>query len=63
MTKKDQNLDETDREENFVIADEYVPIQGGIKQTNFSHSVRNQELQRIVKILLDHAGMLSAVYN
>jgi hypothetical protein len=38
MTKKDQNLDETDREENFVIADEYNLIQGGIKQTNFSHT-------------------------
>jgi hypothetical protein len=34
MTKKDQNLDETDREEDFVIADEYNPIQGGIKQTS-----------------------------
>ncbi|KAJ0133263.1 hypothetical protein HZ326_23673 [Fusarium oxysporum f. sp. albedinis] len=28
MTKKDQNLDETDREKNFVIADEYDPTQG-----------------------------------
>jgi hypothetical protein len=35
---KDQNLDETDPEENFVIADEYDPIQRGIKQTNFSYS-------------------------
>jgi hypothetical protein len=50
MAKKDQNLDETDREENFVIADYYNPIQGDIKQTSFSHSVRNQELQRTVKI-------------
>jgi hypothetical protein len=50
MTKKDQNLDETDREENFVIADEYNLIQGGIKQTNVGHSVKNQELQRVVKI-------------
>jgi hypothetical protein len=30
MTKKDQNLDETDREESFVSTDEYGPTQGGI---------------------------------
>jgi hypothetical protein len=42
------NLDETDREENFVIPEEYNPVQGGIKQTNFSHSVRNQESQCIL---------------
>jgi hypothetical protein len=50
MTKKSQNLDETDRKENFTIADEYNLIQEGIKQKNFSHSVRDQELQRIVNI-------------
>lgn len=32
------DLDETDREEHSVTADEYDPIQGRIKEANFSHS-------------------------
>jgi hypothetical protein len=50
MTKKDQNLNEIDREENFVITGEYNPIQGGIKRTNFNHLLRNQEPQRTIEI-------------
>ncbi|KAK7571646.1 hypothetical protein V3481_018857 [Fusarium oxysporum f. sp. vasinfectum] len=37
MTKKNENLDKIDCERNFVTDSEYDPVQGGIKQTNFSH--------------------------
>lgn len=44
---QDQNLDETDCEENPVIADEYDHIQRRIKRpTSVIHLARNQEHQR-----------------